>query len=124
LIGSSVIARPPHLVTAGSGGGQAERAVVVAKITQQVLTGQQATLVELVAQHRSGGHVGRIDQRLASGPAAIMQRQHPACPAQYFPGTSLNIYTPDHLRAVEYEINKRPATSSETALPLNFSPRC
>ena len=28
---------------------------------------------------------------------------------QYFPkGTSLNTYTPDHLRAVEYEINNRP----------------
>jgi len=28
---------------------------------------------------------------------------------QYFPkGTSLNIHTPDHLRAVEYEINNRP----------------
>jgi IS30 family transposase len=28
---------------------------------------------------------------------------------QYFPkGTSLTTYTPDHLRAVEYEINNRP----------------
>ena len=28
---------------------------------------------------------------------------------QYFPkGTSLNTYTPDHLQAVEYEINNRP----------------
>jgi len=29
---------------------------------------------------------------------------------QYFPkGTSLSIYTPDHLRAVEYEINNAAA---------------
>jgi transposase, IS30 family len=28
---------------------------------------------------------------------------------QHFPkGTSLNTYTPDHLQAVEYEINNRP----------------
>jgi transposase, IS30 family len=44
---------------------------------------------------------------------------------QYFPkGTSLNIHNPDQLRAVEYESTTDPATSSETAVPLNFSPRC
>jgi IS30 family transposase len=44
---------------------------------------------------------------------------------QYFPkGTDLSIHTPQHLRAVENEINNRPATSSATAHPPSCSPRC
>jgi IS30 family transposase len=40
---------------------------------------------------------------------------------QYFPkGTSLNIYTPDHLRAVEHEINNRPRHTLEDRSPAEL----
>jgi transposase, IS30 family len=40
---------------------------------------------------------------------------------QYFPkGTSLNIYTPDHLRAVEHEINHRPRHTLEDRSPAEL----
>jgi transposase, IS30 family len=40
---------------------------------------------------------------------------------QYFPkGTSLNIYTPDHLRAVEHEINNRPRRTLEDRSPAEL----
>ena len=40
---------------------------------------------------------------------------------QYFPkGTSLSIYTPDHLRAVEYEINNRPRHTLKDRSPAEL----
>ncbi|WP_240483256.1 MULTISPECIES: IS30 family transposase, partial [unclassified Mycobacteroides] len=40
---------------------------------------------------------------------------------QYFPkGTSLSTYTPDHLRAVEYEINNRPRHTLEDRSPAEL----
>jgi transposase, IS30 family len=40
---------------------------------------------------------------------------------QYFPkGTSLNIHTPDHLRAVEHEINNRPRHTLEDRSPAEL----
>ena len=40
---------------------------------------------------------------------------------QYFPkGTSLSIYTPDHPRAVEYEINNRPRHTLKDRSPAEL----
>ena len=67
--------------------------------------------------HRHAGLLLRSHSSLAAG----INENTNGLLRQYFPkGTDLNIYTPDHLRAVEHEINNRPRRTLEDRSPAEL----